>query len=119
MATPTRNTHVIDAAGKAPGRIATEIARLLMGKHKTSFVPNVDGGDFVEVINAKKLAPTGTKLDTKVYKRHTGHPGGLRLKGMKTLMAENPAKVIEEAVSRMLPKNTMRNDRMLRLKITL
>lgn len=119
MATLTRNTHVLDATGMAPGRLATKIAHLLIGKHKVTFMPNVDAGDIVEVINASKIVPTGTKLDTKVYSRHTGWPGGFRQKSLKTVMAENPAVVIEEAVSRMLPKNSHRVPRMNRLTIKL
>lgn len=117
MAQIVRATHVIDAAGKAPGRIATQVAHLLIGKHKTSFFPNVDAGDFVEVINASKIAPTGTKGETKVYSHHTGWPGGLRQKKMQVVMDANPGEVIERAVSRMLPKNTTREQRMLRLTI--
>jgi len=112
-----RKIHTIDATGKAPGRLATEVSRLLIGKHKASFVPNVDGGDTVEVTNASKMALTGKKMEQKTYYAHTMHPGGLSKLPIRTLWAKDPADVLRRAVSRMLPKNRHRDERMKRLTV--
>lgn len=114
----SREIHTIDAEGKAPGRIATEVAGLLIGKHKASFAPHIDDGDHVQVINAAKMNVTGKKLEQKTYYHHTGYAKGLREKKMKTLWAEDPGEVLRRAVSRMLPKNKHRNERMKRLVVT-
>ena len=113
-----RDIHTIDAEGKAPGRLATEIARLLIGKHKPTYVPNVDAGDNVQVINAAKMVITGKKIDHKIYYSHSGYAGGLKEVPMKKVFEENPAEVLERAVSRMLPKNKMRTPRLNRLEIS-
>jgi large subunit ribosomal protein L13 len=112
-----RATHTIDATGKAPGRLATEISRLLIGKHKADFTPNVDGGDAVDVVNAAKMTVTGKKMENKVYHHHTAHPGGLRSLELKKLWTQDPGDALRRAVSRMLPKNRHRNERMKRLTI--
>lgn len=117
MAKIERKVHVLDAAGQAPGRLASQIAHLLIGKHKVDFLPNVDAGDIVEVVNAAKVKVTGQKLEQKKYFHHTGAPGGLRTKAMKTAMAEDPTQVITRAVSRMLPKNSHRTPRLKRLTV--
>lgn len=113
----TRTIQKLDAAGQAPGRLATQIAMMLMGKDKPSFVNNIDDGAAIEVINAAKMKITGTKMDTKHYYAHTGAPGGFSDKSLKTQWAEDPADVLRRAVSRMLPKNSFRTDRLNRVTI--
>lgn len=113
-----RNIHTIDAAGKAPGRIAAEVAPILIGKHKPSYMPNVDGGDHVQIINASKMKITGKKLDQKQYYRHSGYAGGLKTTKMSDLWETNPAEILERSISRMLPKNKHRNERMKRLAVS-
>ena len=112
-----RQWHVIDAEGLILGRLSTEVATLLRGKHKAMWAPHVDTGDHVVVINAEKLALTPRKLKDKMYHRHSGYPGGMRKTQLKDVMEKNPAKAIEHAVYSMLPKNRQRKDRMKRLKI--
>lgn len=110
-----RNWHLVDVSGKILGRIAPEIAKLLQGKHKTNYVSYLDVGDNVVVVNAKKIVLTGRKPLTKIYTNYSGYPGGLRRVDFKTLLEKNPAKVIEHAVSGMLPKNKHRDLRLRRL----
>lgn len=117
MKTATRTIEQLDATDKSPGRLATRIAMMLMGKDKPSFVGNVDAGAAIEVVNAAKMKITGTKLDTKVYYAHTGAPGGFSAKKLSTLWVEDPGDVLRRAVSRMLPKNSFRTDRLNRLSI--
>lgn len=117
MATIERTTHKIDATAKATGRLASEIAQLLLGKHKPEFQPHVDVGDTVVVENVEKMKFTGKKLDQKVYYKHTNYPGSLKEIPVKKVMDENPAKVLEVAVKRMLPDNKLRKNRMKRLII--
>lgn len=112
-----RDKLVIDATGKAVGRIATEAAMALRGKNKPTFAPHVDAGDFVEVINASKMKFTGKKLVQKDFYRHTLYPGGLKTTSLKSLFAKKPEKVVEKAVYGMLPKNRLRNGMMKRLTI--
>ncbi|MCR4670215.1 MAG: 50S ribosomal protein L13 [Saccharofermentans sp.] len=102
-----RKWLLIDAEGKTLGRLATEVARLLRGKHKPTFTPFMDTGDYVVVINASKIVLTGKKLDQKKYRYHTGYAGGLKEVDYKTMMAKNPEKAVELAVKGMLPKNTL------------
>jgi large subunit ribosomal protein L13 len=102
-----RKWYVIDAAGIPLGRIATEAARLLRGKHKPTFTPNVDTGDHVIIINAEKLVLTGNKLNNKVYRRHSGFPGGLKEIPYKKLMQIMPERAMEHAVKGMLPHNKL------------
>ena len=105
--TVEKKWHVIDA-GEAPlGRLCSEVARVLRGKHKTSFTPHVDCGDNVIVINADQLILTGKKMDDKVYIRHTGYPGGQRFSTPRQEMAKSSTRVIEKAVKGMLPKNKL------------
>ncbi|MGE5396438.1 MAG: 50S ribosomal protein L13 [Chitinophagales bacterium] len=99
--------YVVDASGKALGRLAAEVATILRGKHKPTFTPNVDAGDFVIVINAEKILLTGNKLSQKQYRYHTGYPGGLKEVSYQTLMQKHPEKAIEVAVRGMLPHNTL------------
>lgn len=112
-----RNIHKRDAAGQAPGRLASEIAPILMGKHKVDYQPNVDNGDFVEVDHCADMKITGKKLEQKLYRRHSMYLGGLKEKQMKKVFEEDPGQVLKEAVSRMLPKNKFRTARLKRLVI--
>lgn len=102
-----RKWLLIDAEGKTLGRLATEVARLLRGKHKPTYTPFLDTGDNVIVINASKIVLSGNKLDQKKYRHHTGYPGGLKEVDYRTLMAKNPEKAVELAVKGMLPKNSL------------
>jgi len=102
-----RQWHVVDASGKVLGRLATQVASLLMGKHKPIFSRNLDTGDFVVVINADKVRVTGNKAKQKVYYRHSGYPGGLKSITLEKMMQTNPTRVIEYAVKGMLPHNRL------------
>lgn len=112
-----RNWHLYDLKDKVLGRAATEIARLLMGKHKPDYTPHVDGGDYVVVINASQLAVTGNKLNLKKYYRHSNYPGGFKEEILKDKLIQNPAQVVELAVKGMLPKNKLQQPRLRRLKV--
>lgn len=107
--------HEIDAAGGHPGRLASMIAVLLMGKHKPSFERHIDNGDKVVVTNAEKVVFTGKKNVQKLYRHHSMHPGGLKEVPYKLIMKVDPTEVIRHAVSRMLPKNKFRTNRLKRL----
>lgn len=111
-----RKWYVVDAEGKTLGRLASEVASLIRGKHKPQFTPHVDLGDFVIVINAEKIELSGNKLTDKVYYHHTGHVGGIKSITAGKLRAEKPVKMIERAVHGMLPKNRIGNQMKLRLK---
>ena len=113
----TRNWYEIDAEGIILGKIAAEIAVRLMGKHKPSYTPHVDGGDYVVVINADKFAVTGNKMLDKKYYRHSGYPGGLKVRNLEEMLEKKPTEVIRKAVERMLPKNKLGNQMINRLKI--
>lgn len=117
MSRPTtlRQRHVIDASDQGIGRLATRIATLLQGKHKLTYEPHVDAGDFVEVIHLENMKIPQKKADEKVYRKHTMHPGGLKSVLLKQVLAKNPEFVLEHAVALMLPKNKLRADRMKRL----
>ena len=115
--TVERKWYVIDAAGKPLGRVATEIATLLRGKHKPTFTPHVDCGDYVIVINAAKAVLTGKKLENKKYQHHTGWIGSLKEVKYSTLMAQRPEFAMELAVKGMLPKNAIGRAAMTRLKV--
>ena len=112
-----RNWFVIDMDGKVLGRVATEIARVLRGKHKPVYTPSVDTGDFVVVVNASKLKLTGNKLADKMYHRHTGYPGGLRSINAEKLLASKPEELIKKAVKGMLPKNKLGRQMFKKLKV--
>lgn len=103
----TRSWYVIDATDVVLGRLAVAAATLLRGKHKPTFTPNVDGGDFVIVINAEKIAVTGDKLRNKMAYRHSGYPGGLRQRTIGDLLQRQPDRVVEKAILGMLPKNKL------------
>ncbi len=98
---------VVDAADQTLGRLASEVAQLLRGKHKPTFTPHLDTGDFVIVINADKVKVTGKKLDQKIYYRHSGYMGNLKSTPLKDMLAKKPVKVIELAIKRMLPKSRL------------
>ncbi len=106
-ATVQKGWVVVDAENQVLGRVCSEIAKVIRGKHKASFTPHVDCGDNVIVINADKVRLTGKKMDDKVYIRHTGYPGGQRFRTPRELMAKNPIGVVESAVRGMLPKNRL------------
>lgn len=103
----TRNWLVFDASDKVLGRLATVVAKVLMGKNKPSFVPYLDQGDNVVVTNASKVKVTGKKIDQKIYARHSGYPGGFKSETFRKLQARKPEAVIEKAVKGMLPKNRL------------
>jgi large subunit ribosomal protein L13 len=103
----TRSWYVIDATDVVLGRLAVAAATLLRGKHKPTFTPNVDGGDFVIVVNADKVAISGDKLQSKIAYRHSGFPGGLRARSLGDLMQRHPDRVVEKAIVGMLPKNRL------------
>jgi len=109
--------HVIDATDVVLGRLATQAAVLLRGKHKATFAPHVDSGDFVVVVNADKVALTGNKRTSKLAYRHSGYPGGLRATPIGELLAKRPERVIEQAVRGMLPKNTLGRAQLRKLKV--
>lgn len=112
-----RKMHTIDARGKALGRLASLIAVLLRGKHKPSFRPNVDAGDFVNVINLKDLKFTGNKIAQKKYFRYTGYPGGEKFEKLKDLFVKNPNLILFRAVKNMLPRNKLRAKMIQRLTV--
>lgn len=112
-----RKWYVVDAEGKTLGRLSSEIAKILRGKNKPIYTPHVDTGDFVIVINAEKIELTGKKLDQKLYRYHTGHPGGLKEVPYKNLMQNKPEFVIEHAVKGMLPKNSLGRKMIKKLKV--
>ncbi len=102
-----RQWLVIDASGKTLGRLASEVARRLRGKHKPEYTPHVDTGDYIVVINAEKVRVTGRKASDKMYYRHSGYPGGIKAMNFETLIAKHPERVIELAVKGMLPRNPL------------
>lgn len=112
-----RDWFVVDASDKVLGRLATEIARRLRGKHKAEFTPHVDTGDYIIVTNAEKVTVTGRKFKDKMYYRHTGHPGGIKSDSFEKLQARNPAKIIELAVKGMLPKNSLGREMYRKMKV--
>lgn len=118
MTNAERKTVTFDATDKILGRFATQIARSLMGKTSAAYQPHIDAGDNVVVTNVGELKVTGRKMEQKKYHHHTGHPGGLRTKTMGQMWEKNPADVLRAAVSRMLPKNSHRKNRLMRLKIS-
>ena len=108
---------VVDAAGKRVGRLATEIATILRGKHKPEYTPHVDTGDFVIVINAEKVVFTGNKLEKKFYYRHSGYPGGLKSVKAADMLIRHPERVMEKAIRGMLPHTRLGDDQYRKLKV--
>lgn len=113
----TRQWHVVDAEGAILGRMATEIATLLRGKHKPIFAPHVDTGDHVVVVNAAKIAVSPRKAHDKLYHRHSGYPGGIHTESLEHMLARDPEKVVRLAVRRMLPKGPLGRQMLKKLKI--
>jgi large subunit ribosomal protein L13 len=109
--------YVIDANGQTVGRLASEIAKILIGKNKPEFTPSVDTGDYVIVINAEKIVVTGKKETQKMYRRHTGYIGGLKEVVYKDMMAKHPDRIITQAVKGMLPKNTLGSHMLKKMKV--
>jgi large subunit ribosomal protein L13 len=112
-----KNWFVVDAQGQVLGRLATRIARILIGKDKANFTPYLDCGDHVVVINAEQIKLTGNKIDQKVYHRHSGYPGGLKEIPVRVLLQRRPEEVLREAVLGMLPKNKLRARRAKKLRV--
>jgi len=113
----TRQWYVVDAEGQTLGRLSTEIANRLRGKHKASFTPHVDTGDYVVVINAEKVKVTGRKTQDKMYYHHTGFPGGIKSISFEKLVDKAPERIIEAAVKGMMPKNKLSRAMLAKLKI--
>jgi len=112
-----RQWYIVDAEGKVLGRLATEVARVLRGKHKPSFSPHIDGGDFVIIVNAGRVSLTGKKLEQKIYHRHSGYPGGIRAFTAKHILGTKPNSIVQLAVKGMLPKNRLGRDLLRKLKV--
>lgn len=113
----TRDWYVVDASGKTLGRIATEIAARLRGKHKPEYTPHVDTGDYIIVVNAEKVAVTGNKAQNKMYYSHTGFPGGIKEISFEKLIAKKPEMVLELAIKGMLPKGPLGRAMFRKLKV--
>lgn len=112
-----RSWFIVDAEGKTLGRLATEVARRLRGKHKPEYTPHVDTGDYIVVINAAKVHVTGAKATDKIYWHHTGHPGGIKGISFEHLRDSHPERIIERAVKGMLPRNPLGRDMLRKLKV--
>ncbi len=112
-----KNWFVIDAEDQVLGRVATRVARLLIGKDKPEYTPHLDCGDHVVIINAERVKLTGNKIDQKVYRRHSGYPGGFKEESVKSLLSRRPEEVLREAVLGMLPKNKLRARRAKKLRV--
>ena len=112
-----RKWQLIDAEGQTLGRVATEIARLLRGKNKPQYTPHVDTGDFVVVVNAEKVVVTGKKVEQKVYRRHTGYPGGLKETSYEVMLERKPTEILRKAVKGMMPRTRLGRQQFRKLKI--
>ena len=120
VATPSdrqRDWLIVDAAGQTLGRLATQIADALRGKRKPTYTPHIDTGDFVVVINAEKISVTGNKLEDKLYRRHSGYPGGLKTRTLNDMLERRPEEVIRIAVKGMLPRNRLARKQLTKLKV--
>ena len=115
--TVERKWYIVDATDHTLGRLSSEIAKILRGKHKPTYTPHVDTGDHVIIINADKVKLTGKKLDQKLYRYHTGHPGGLREITYREMMNKKPEEVVMHAVKGMLPKNTLGRQMLTKLRV--
>jgi large subunit ribosomal protein L13 len=115
--TVTRQWYVVDAAGKTLGRLCTEIANRLRGKHKPEFTPHVDTGDYIVVVNAEKILVTGNKTTDKLYQHHTGYPGGIKTISFNKMVVKSPEMIIEKAVKGMMPKNKLSRAMLSKLKV--
>ena len=120
VATPTtrqRDWYVVDAEGKTLGRLATQLADVLRGKRKPDYTPHLDTGDFVVVVNAEKIKVTGDKMNSKIYWRHSGYPGGIKSRTLGEMLEKQPEEVIRKAVKGMLPRNKLGRAQLLKLKV--
>lgn len=113
----TRKWHIVDAEGRTLGRMASEVAKILRGKHKPIFTPHVDTGDFVIIVNADKVRLTGAKMDEKDYHHHSGYPGGLKVVKFKSMLKDKPIVVVREAIKGMLPHNRLGRAVIRKLKV--
>ena len=112
-----RKWYVVDAEGQTLGRLATEVARILRGKNRTQYTPHVDTGDFVVVVNAEKVVVTGRKAEQKVYRRHSGYPGGLKTTTYEQMLERRPTEILRRAVKGMMPKTRLARQQLRKLKI--
>lgn len=112
-----RDWYMVDASGKTLGRLASEVARRLRGKHKPEYTPHVDTGDYIVVVNAEKIAVTGNKLQDKMYYQHTGYIGNLKSINLEKLLAKAPERVIQQAVKGMMPRNPLGRSMLGKLKV--
>ncbi len=112
-----REWYIVDAKGQILGRLATKVASTLYGKGKKNFMPNIDMGDYVVLINAKDVKVTGRKMENKIYWRHTGYPGGIRKKTLKEILRTKPEEAVKKAVKGMLPKNKIAREAFKRLRV--
>jgi large subunit ribosomal protein L13 len=112
-----RKWHLIDAEGQTLGRLATEISRLLRGKNKPQYTPHIDTGDFVVVVNAEKIVATGKKAEQKVYRRHSGYPGGLKETSYEAMLERKPTEILRRAVRGMMPRTRLGRQQFRKLKI--
>lgn len=112
-----RDWYLIDASGKTLGRLATEVARRLRGKHKPEYTPHVDTGDYIIIVNAEKVAVTGNKMKDKMYYRHTGYIGNMKSINLEGLLAKAPERVIQQAVKGMMPRNPLGRAMLGKLKV--
>ncbi|MCL2611068.1 MAG: 50S ribosomal protein L13 [Defluviitaleaceae bacterium] len=112
-----RKWYVIDAEGQTLGRLSAQVSKMLMGKHKPTYTPHLDTGDYIIIINADKIHTTGKKLDQKLYRRHTGHPGGLRETTLRVMQQKKPEYVITHAVKGMLPKKALGAKMLKKLRV--
>ena len=117
LTTIKRNWFLVDAKGQTLGRLASEIANVLRGKNKPSFTPHLDTGDFVIVVNAEKIEVSGKKASQKLYRRHSGRPGGMKIEKFETLRDRIPERIIEQAVKGMLPHNSLGRQQFKKLKV--
>jgi large subunit ribosomal protein L13 len=115
--TARHNWYVVDATNKTLGRLASEVAKRLRGKHKPEYTPNIDTGDYIVVINAAHIKVTGNKAQDKVYYHHTGYPGGIKEINFEKLLAKDPTQVIEKAVKGMLPKGPLGRAMFMKMKV--
>lgn len=120
VATPTtrqRDWYVVDAEGQTLGRLATQIADALRGKRKPDYTPHIDTGDFIVVVNAEKIKVTGDKMNSKIYWRHSGYPGGIKSRTLNEMLEKQPEEVIRKAVKGMMPRNKLGRAQLLKLKV--
>lgn len=115
--TVRRSWYIVDATGKTLGRLATEVAKRLRGKHKPTYTPHVDTGDHIIIVNAEHITVTGRKGDQKIYHSHSGYPGGIKAISFNKLLVKNPTKILETAIKGMLPKNPLGRAMYRKLKV--